>query len=765
MSIFNFLNLFSNGLNIEGSDESDLIFGSFGDDNIDGKGGDDLVFGLFGDDKIAGDLGNDSIFGGSGHDTTEGGDGEDDLFGGAGSDRVVGNKGDDKMFGGLGDDLLVWNNGDGSDLMVGGDGYDRTQVNFNTDLVNDDLQNKDVAEFSVTDNGVQFARIELNDQTERGLFQLDIRETEALETNFGGGDDKAVIVGAVLNAITLDLDGGEGIDTVDLSQAAEGVHVSLKEDALGASKIDNFENVIGSEFDDKIEGDRQDNVISGLGGVDEIFGRGGNDLLVANKGDDFVYGQAGDDMLVWNNGDGSDLLDGGRGEDTVQVNFDTDLVNDDLQNKDVAEFSTTNKGVQFARIELNDQTERGLFQLDIRKTEELETNFGDGDDKAVIVGDVLEQITLDLDGGDGVDTLDLSQLAAGATFDFELGNLTAGDSVESVELGPVVTNGIDGIDGLQGFQLFFDTAINFENVIGTEFDDFITGNDQDNVISGLGGVDQIFGGDGNDTLIANKGDDFVFGGYGDDDIVWNNGDGSDLFDGGEGDDLVQVNFDTDLVNDDLQNKDVAEFSTTDEGVQFARIELNDQTERGLFQLDIRDTETLETNFGDGDDKAVITGDVLDQIVLDLDGGDGVDTLDLSQADPGVFVDLNTNTVGTSTAVNFENVIGTIGNDAIFGNDEDNVIRGGGGQDIVEGGGGADTFVFVEDDDALVVIQDFEEGIDRIAFETTDPTVTADALLDQLVQDGDDVKLEVNGNEITFEDALVSDFGVDDFVFV
>ncbi|MEM1160172.1 MAG: calcium-binding protein [Pseudomonadota bacterium] len=542
MPSFNLFQLLFGGRNINGSERSELIFGSFGNDKIAGNGGNDLMFGFFGNDKMFGGAGDDVVFGGSGKDIVEGGDGEDDLFGGRGNDVVVGNKGNDRMFGGHGRDLLVWNNGDGSDLMDGGRGYDRVQVNFNTDLVNDDLQNKDVAEFSTTDQGVQFARVELNDQAVNGLFQLDIRNTEVLETNFGGGDDTARIVADVLDKIKLDLDGGDGIDTLDLAQAAAGIAVDLAAGIVGGSKAVNFENVIGTEFDDVIEGDEQDNVISGLGGVDSIFGKGGDD-----------------------------------------------------------------------------------------------------------------------------------------------------------------------------------------------------------------------------TLVANKGNDFVFGGYGDDLIVWNNGDGSDLFNGGEGDDTVQVNFDTDLVNDDLQNKDVAEFSTTDEGVQFARIELNDQAVNGLFQLDIRNTETLETNFGDGDDAAVIVGDVLDQIAMDLDGGEGIDTLDLSQADPGVNVDLAAGTVGASTAVGFENIIGTTGNEFLTGDDQDNVIRGGGGVDVAVGGEGADTFLFAEGDDSITLILDFEVGVDRIAFETTNPAVTAEALVDELTQIGDDVELVVGNNTVTFEDAVTTDFNAFDFL--
>ncbi|WP_223423117.1 calcium-binding protein [Tateyamaria pelophila] len=480
MPVFSEFNPNELGLEIDGSDNNDLIFGSFGSDHINGNGGNDLIFAF------------------SGHDTVSGGDGEDYLFGGLGSDIIVGNKGNDFMFGGWGDDLLVWNNGDGSDLMQGGEGDDSVQVNFNTDLVNDDLQNKDVAEYSVTDQGVQFARIALNDQSELGLFQLDIRETEVLETNFGAGDDAAVLKGAILEAIALNLDGGDGVDTLDLSQVAAGVSVDLKKDALDESTAENFENVVGTDFKDKIKGDKQDNEISGGSGDDKILGRGGDDLLVGNKGDDVVIAGGGDDSLVWNNGDGSDLLNGGSGDDLVQVNFDTDLVNDDLQNKDVASFSTTDYGVAFARIELNDQTEAGLFQLDIRNTETLETNFGGGDDTAVIEGNVSDVIKLDLDGGAGIDLLDFSGAAAAVNVDLAAGTFATQGYIPA------------------GGEISM--ATNFEQVTGSDFDDIIVGNDQANVIRGGSGNDAMTGGAGADTFVFFEADagvdiilDFEFG--------------------------------------------------------------------------------------------------------------------------------------------------------------------------------------------------------------------------------------------------------------
>ena len=298
---------------------------------------------------------------------------------------------------------------------------------------------------------------------------------------------------------------------------------------------------------------------------------------------------------------------------------------------------------------------------------------------------------------------------------------------------------------------------------GTGNDKIFGGHGNDN-LNGGDGEDTLRGGKGYDRLVGNKGNDRMFGGAGDDLLVWNNGDGSDLMNGGSGYDRVQVNFNTDLVNDDLQNKDVAEFSVTPEGVQFARVELNDQAVNGLFQLDIRDTEALETNFGGGDDTAQIVDTVLDEIELDLDGGDGTDTLDLSRASDGVDVDLSAGTLGdSSTATNFENVIGTDFNDVISGDDQDNVIQSGSGLDILTGGAGADTFVFTEDDTGVKVITDFEIGVDSLLF-VTDAGFTADDLVDQLTQIGDDVQLDVSGKLVTFENASVEDFSADAFLY-
>ena len=75
---------------------------------------------------------------------------------------------------------------------------------------------------------------------------------------------------------------------------------------------DAFEDVIGSEFSDEIEGNDRNNVLIGLGGDDKLKGERGDDVLLGNGGNDDLDGGQGRDLL--DGGDGDDKLDGGPGD-------------------------------------------------------------------------------------------------------------------------------------------------------------------------------------------------------------------------------------------------------------------------------------------------------------------------------------------------------------------------------------------------------------------------------------------------------------------
>ena len=120
-----------------------------------------------------------------------------------------------------------------------------------------------------------------------------------------------------------DLDGGDGLeDTLSYQGSSAGVTIDLKlntasgGDAQGDT-FQNFERLLGSNFDDDLNGDHGDNEIMGLGGSDEIRARGGNDLVEGGDGDDNIFGGADDDILL--GGVGRDILRGDSGNDTLDA--------------------------------------------------------------------------------------------------------------------------------------------------------------------------------------------------------------------------------------------------------------------------------------------------------------------------------------------------------------------------------------------------------------------------------------------------------------
>ncbi len=126
--------------NTSGSQGSDRIIGTDGDDilngfsdidYIDGRGGNDIINGGSSGDTLLGSEGNDIINGGSGNDLLDGGTGNDIINGGSSNDRIFGRdsndildggRGNDRMWGGNGDDII--NGGNSNDVLLGESGKD-----------------------------------------------------------------------------------------------------------------------------------------------------------------------------------------------------------------------------------------------------------------------------------------------------------------------------------------------------------------------------------------------------------------------------------------------------------------------------------------------------------------------------------------------------------------------------------------------------------------------------------------------------------------
>ena len=83
---------------------------------VEGQNGNNVVLGTGGADTLDGGNGADQVFGGNGHDTLTGGNGDDILLGGLGDDDLFGDRGDDLLDGGAGDNTLT--GGKGNDVFV-----------------------------------------------------------------------------------------------------------------------------------------------------------------------------------------------------------------------------------------------------------------------------------------------------------------------------------------------------------------------------------------------------------------------------------------------------------------------------------------------------------------------------------------------------------------------------------------------------------------------------------------------------------------------
>jgi len=117
---------------IRGTNGNDLIYGLEGSDIISGGNGRDCIIGGAGSDILRGDNGRDQIIGGEGSDSLKGGNGNDVLLGGPGSDGLKGGNGDDFLDGGDQSDSL--SGGKGNDELVGGLGQDSANGNKGFDI-------------------------------------------------------------------------------------------------------------------------------------------------------------------------------------------------------------------------------------------------------------------------------------------------------------------------------------------------------------------------------------------------------------------------------------------------------------------------------------------------------------------------------------------------------------------------------------------------------------------------------------------------------
>ncbi len=559
--------------------ESIIVNGSAEDNVIDASrlNGDDAppveVFAGDGDDTVLGGWGDDKLNGQNGNDILDGGPGDDTIDGGGDNDIVIGGSGADDLAGGSGFDVLDYAADPGAvsvNLSAGPPGTATDGFNpASTDTIG-------------TVNGTGFEAIRGSASGDVLIGHTGNPPNPPSTTILGGGGDDRICGGNKSDMLFGEAGNDliSGFNDPDLNGIPNQADPTTDADFIFGGAGD--DTIWGGQGSDNISGDGDPppqwpplgtdpvepilpqsgttpalvyGTFPGLVPPEVIPGDAGNDKIKGGAGSDTVYGGAG-----------ADKINGDADRDTLFGDFDYDLDGDGINEQDVTAGSSDS-------IYGGDDRDR-LFggaggDLLVGGNGPLGIGFIPGDDldggagsDTLIGGEAL----LDAEGfvtaspittlDEDPDTVDYSRDPAGVTVDLGFSSFSTSFSFCFLGIGPGCA--ADGYGG-------FDEIIGCENIIGSSFDDVLTGtNNLWSDYAGLGNVNSIcvvvdgcsplggfdffgeyaniiMGRGGNDTIIGRNGEDYLIGGDGNDtiigDIVDGAGDG-DLLDGGPGDDFL-----------------------------------------------------------------------------------------------------------------------------------------------------------------------------------------------------------------------------------
>ena len=467
------------------------------------------VFGRAGNDFITGGTGDDNVTPGSGKDTVDGAAGYDwvsykddgyNFYGDSSksSSGVVVNLAEGWAIDNWGDrDTLISiasvNGSDYGDLLMGGaaangtktkspyDGFESFRGNGGDDTI-DGGAGFDRVDYSTSTVGVTVSLGgSFDGRASDGFGGRDVLRNieEARGSNYDDtltGSDNASFESFYGDKGNDLIDGRGGWDRANYQFSSSSVVVNLalnvasKDGYLisgsgltavyGVDTLYNIEEAQGSEYADSLTGDALANT---------LVGRGGDDTLIGGDGADKLVG-----------GSGNDILDGG----IQAIRLDTANANNDY---DWAIYDSETSPVL---VRLSSDGTAGSAQgltIGIDKLINIErvlgTKFGDmiyGSDRAV--NEIIR-------GNGGDDTLSGGSGIVGTTdLGINLVDYWAAPGSVTVDLLQGRAWGSDGNDVLYGFT----------GILGSNFDDQLTGNNSDNYIESYGGNDTIDGGAGND---------------------------------------------------------------------------------------------------------------------------------------------------------------------------------------------------------------------------------------------------------------------------
>ncbi|MFD1259670.1 calcium-binding protein [Entomomonas asaccharolytica] len=436
--------------------------------------------------------------------------------------------------------------------------------------------------------------------------------------------------------------------------------------------------IIGTSGNDTLYGTDENDYIDGKEGNDTIYGRAGNDILIGGPGDDKLYGEAGDDRLEAGEGDdylyggagddilvagpGSSFLQGGAGNDTYIIHRGDGLVtiNDSGSSSDEDK-------VIFEDLA---STDIGLVELIDNNT--LVINFTSGDKVTFQNRTSLYNQIASYQFADGVVFTTADILTNNPIILPQAGTYTFSEKADHVI-------GSEGNDTIRVYG-------GDDYVEARSGNNTIYGGDGNDILIGGTGNDTLHGENGNDRLEAGEGDDYLYGGAGDDILVA--GPGSSFLQGGNGNDTYIIHRGDGLVTINDSG------SSSDED----KVIFEDLASTDIALVELIDNDTLVINFTSGDKVIFQRRTLSTNQIASYQFADGVvfTTEDILTYKPITLTQAGSYTFTSKD----DHVIGSSGNDILYGRDGNDILIGGSGDDRLYGENGDDRLEAGEGDDYL-----------------------------------------------------------------
>jgi len=568
------------------------------------------------------------------------------------------------------------------------------------------------------------------------------------DTIFGlGGDD--TIIGNSGNDI---MDGGAGDDTLSYASATGFISVDLRlttqqnTNGSGLDTISNFENIIGSDFGNRLRlAEYSDGTLQGGLGNDALFGYSGAFTLLGGAGNDTFVLRTGESIA-------GSVLDGGTGTNSMWFeahssgSSSVDLRTGTLVNIENLLFSYWNApgsahifvdayGSQMENLALMTRSGYGstdaatlTIHMDVG-TLDLSNVFVSNSDNVIIeiIGNATSDVIAGtkgfniINGNDGADTLiggeGVDILNGGAGFDTVDYRGAASLVRFNVETGGTLGEADD--DTYSSIERYYLSGFN-DIVTGSDANEFFYGEDGDDIINGGGGIDRIYGGDGDDVQRGQDGNDVVYGSA-----------GADQLNGGAGFDIANYSL---AVSGVFLNLATGGTLGDAAGDTYFGIE-------AVYGSDFGDTlqgnsSSNELRGGEGDD--IIEGGGGNDRLFGGEGADalfgdaGVDIVSYTAADSGIILDLILGgSSGEAAGDSFDSiewVWGSDFDDSLTGDAANNRLEGRDGNDTLNGEGGNDRLLGGDGNDSI----NGGDGIDTI-----------------FGQNGDDIMTGGGGNDFFF----------------